>query len=34
MAAAEVLLDRLQRGSAGPGTSQAMPFRLIERSST
>ncbi|HWJ73188.1 MAG TPA: LacI family DNA-binding transcriptional regulator [Kaistia sp.] len=32
--AAEVLLDRLQRGNAGPGTSQAMPFRLIERSST
>jgi len=32
--AAEVLLDRLQRGNAGAGTSQAMPFRLIERSST
>jgi LacI family transcriptional regulator len=32
--AAEVLLDRLQRGNAGPGTSQAMPFRLIERGST
>lgn len=32
--AAEVLLDRLQRGGAGPGTSQAMPFRLIERRST
>ena len=33
-AAAEVLLDRLRRGNVGPGTSQAMPFRLIERSST
>jgi LacI family transcriptional regulator len=33
-AAAEVLLDRLQRGNAAPGTSQSMPFRLIERDST
>ena len=33
-AAAEVLLDRLQKGSGSGGTTREMPFRLIERGST
>jgi LacI family transcriptional regulator len=31
--AAEVLLERLQRGNASPGISREMPYRLIERAS-